>query len=387
MAHCTHGEDGNLVSYEVQELSLIEHGWEMCAAVGVGAPARRADERRCWWRKWMARIGIAGVAQAAGVSEATVSRVINNRGTVATGTRKAVEEAMRTVGYVRAHAGSLVMLVTPGLVDPFFAQMADRIVVGLGLHGLRGVVCSAPVGGAQELDFASAMLDAGAVGSIFVSASNTLENADPGVYRLLESRAVPYVCINGAAGGSNAPVLSTDDRLAAEISVDHLWRLGHRRIGLIAGPKGNRPSDRRVDGFLAAMKSRGATGPDAPVVRHEYSVEGGVSAASRLCEDPAVTAIVAASDEMALGAIRSARWTGLQIPADLSVVGYDDALPLEFLDPPLTSVRQPTERIAAAVVQMLIGLIRGRHVSETELFFSPELIVRSSTAPAPSPDH
>ncbi|WP_294014049.1 LacI family DNA-binding transcriptional regulator, partial [Streptomyces sp.] len=141
----------------------------------------------------MARIGIADVAQAAGVSEATVSRVINNRGTVATGTRKAVEEAMRTVGYVRAHAGSLVMLVTPGLVDPFFAQMADRIVGGLGLHGLRGVVCSAPVGGAQELDFASAMLDAGAVGSIFVSASNTLENADPGVYRLLESRSVPYV--------------------------------------------------------------------------------------------------------------------------------------------------------------------------------------------------
>ncbi|MBW8801762.1 MAG: LacI family DNA-binding transcriptional regulator, partial [Streptomyces sp.] len=133
------------------------------------------------------------MAQAAGVSEATVSRVINNRGTVATGTRKAVEEAMRTVGYVRAHAGSLVMLVTPGLVDPFFAQMADRIVGGLGLHGLRGVVCSAPVGGAQELDFASAMLDAGAVGSIFVSASNTLENADPGVYRLLESRSVPYV--------------------------------------------------------------------------------------------------------------------------------------------------------------------------------------------------
>ncbi|MEU3985977.1 LacI family DNA-binding transcriptional regulator [Streptomyces sp. NPDC026672] len=334
----------------------------------------------------MTRIGIADVAQAAGVSEATVSRVVNNRGTVAAATRKAVEEAMRTVGYVRAHAGSLVMLVTPGLFDPFFAQMADRIVAGLGLHGLRGVICSAPAGGAQELDFGSAVIEAGAVGAIFVSASNTLENADPGVYRLLESRSVPYVCINGAAGGSHGPVLSTDDRLAAEMSVDHLWRLGHRRIGLIAGPRGNRPSDRRVDGFRAAMKARGAGTEDAPVARHEYSIEGGVSAASRLCEDPALTAIVAASDEMALGAVRSARWAGLQVPADLSVVGYDDALPLEFFDPPLTSVRQPTERIAAAVVQMLIGLIRGRQVDETELFFSPELIVRSSTGPVPTAD-
>jgi LacI family transcriptional regulator, repressor for deo operon, udp, cdd, tsx, nupC, and nupG len=328
----------------------------------------------------MARIGIAAVAQEAGVSEATVSRVINNRGTVATATKKAVEEAMRKVGYIRAHAGSLVLLVTPGLTDPFFAQLTDRISACLGPHGLRGMVCSAPAGDAQELDYVSAMVDAGAVGVIFVSASNTLEHADPGVHRLLDTRGVPYTCINGGFAAGRTPVLSTDDRLAAEMAVDHLWRLGHRRIGLIAGPRGNRPSDRRVEGFLAAMRSRGAGDADAPVARHEYSIEGGVSAASRLCGQTPVTAIVAASDEMALGALRAARWAGTSVPGDLSLVGYDDAMPLEFVDPPLTSVRQPIDRIAVSAVQALIGLIRGREVDATELLFTPELVVRSSTA-------
>jgi LacI family transcriptional regulator, repressor for deo operon, udp, cdd, tsx, nupC, and nupG len=329
----------------------------------------------------MTRIGIASVAQAAGVSEATVSRVINNRGTVAADTRKAVEDAMRKVGYARVRTGSLVALVTPGLCDQFFAQTADRIVAALSPHGLRGVVCSAPVGSAQELDFVSALVDAGAVGTIFVSASNTLESADPGVYRLLETREVPYACINGGFADSRAPVLSTDDRRAAEMSVDHLWKLGHRRIALIAGPKGNRPSDRRVEGFQTAMMARGAAPADGPVVRHEYSIEGGLSAASRVYRDYDVTAIVAASDEMALGAIRAAGWSGLKVPADLSVVGYDDALPLEYMDPPLTTVRQPIDRLAAAVAPVIAALVRGRPVDETELLFAPELIVRASTAP------
>src|SRR5688500_4572070 len=141
----------------------------------VAAPRLDGDEG------FVAKVGIADVARAAGVSEATVSRVINNRGVVAPETRKAVEEAMRSVGYSRSNVGNVVLLVTPGLEDPFFALAAERIATALGMHGLRGVVCSAPVGGTQELDFVSVMVDAGIVATIFISASNTLEEADPGV--------------------------------------------------------------------------------------------------------------------------------------------------------------------------------------------------------------
>ncbi|WP_369375625.1 LacI family DNA-binding transcriptional regulator [Promicromonospora sp. Populi] len=344
----------------------------------------------------MAKVGIADVAQAAGVSEATVSRVINNRGTVAAGTRKAVEAALRTVGYARTNVSNVVLLVTPGLDEPFFARTSERIMSALGMHGLRGVVCSAPVGGTQELDLVSAMVDAGIVATIFVSASNTLEGADPGVHRLLTREHIPFVCINGAFDQADAPVLSTNDALASQLAVEHLWGLGHRRIGLIAGPTGNRPSDRRVAGFRETMAALGAGTGDgtgdgtvdaavyAPVVRIAYSMEGGVSAATTLlgaAEPP--TAIIAASDEMALGAIRAARRAGLSIPGDLSVVGYDDALPLDFVDPPLTSVRQPVDRLAAAVAPIVLAQVRGRHPDATELMFDPELIVRASTAPAP----
>jgi LacI family repressor for deo operon, udp, cdd, tsx, nupC, and nupG len=328
----------------------------------------------------MAKVGIAEVARAAGVSEATVSRVINNRGVVASGTRRSVEEAMREVGYARSNVGNIVLLVNPGLVDPFFALASERIATTLGLHGLRAVVCSAPIGGSQELDYVSAMVDAGIVAVVFVSASNTLDGADPGVHRLLEREHVPFVCINGAFEGADAPVFSTDDVLAAELAVAHLWGLGHRRIALIAGPVGNRPSDRRVEGFRRAMATRGAPEVDAVVVRTAYSIEGGASATSMVlaAADP-VTAVVAASDEMALGVIRAARRAGRRVPDDLSVMGYDDAFPVEFMDPPLTTLRQPIDRLAAAVAPAVLSLVRGRHIESTELMFDPELIVRGTT--------
>ncbi|KRC63143.1 MalR repressor protein [Agromyces sp. Root81] len=333
----------------------------------------------------MARVGLSAVAEAAGVSEATVSRVVNNPSVVAAETRRTVEDAMRRVGYTRATHGSLVLLVTPGLRDPFFAHLADRIAAALGLQGLRAVICSAPVGGTQELDFVGAMVDAGAVGVVFVSASNTLEQAEPAVHRLLTTRGIPFVCINGNFAGVSAPGLSTDDRMASELAVDHLWRLGHRRIGIAAGPIGNRPSDLRVEGFTAALRARGDDGL-LHVVRHEYSVEGGISATNTLLGDSDLTAIVAASDEIALGAVKAARRRGLRVPEDISIVGYDDVYPLDFADPPLTSVRQPIERLAEAVVPVMTRLVKHRAVHRGELFFEPELIIRSSTAAPPGVD-
>ncbi|MGP3971785.1 LacI family DNA-binding transcriptional regulator [Streptomyces sp. 6N223] len=331
----------------------------------------------------MAKVGIGDVAKAAGVSEATVSRVINNRGVVAPDTRRAVEEAMRAVGYARVPTGNLVLLVTPGLLDPFFARLADRMSAALGLQGYRAVVASAsPVGGPQELDYVAAMADAGMLAAVFVSASNTLVDEDPGAYRLLAQRRIPFICIDGPVAGMRAPTLSTNDLLAAELAVEHLWELGHRRLGIMAGPIGNRPSDLRVKGFLASVQACGGDPGDAVVVRSEYSIEGGNSAARKLLSAE-VTGMVAASDEMAMGAMRAVRRAGLRVPGDVSVVGYDDAYPLEFFDPPLTSVRQPIERLAQAVVPVLTRLVQGRPVDAGELLFDPELIVRGSTAPPP----
>jgi DNA-binding LacI/PurR family transcriptional regulator len=328
----------------------------------------------------MSKVGLADVAREAGVSEATVSRVLNNRAVVAPDTRRVVEEAVRRVGYARASLGNLVLLVTPGLSDPFFSQLSGRIAAALAVQGFRAVIAPAAAGSTQELEYVAAMADAGMVAAVFVSASNTLAHADPSIPRVLDQRRIPFVCINGPFAGTRTPTLSTNDRLASELAVEHLWRLGHRRIGLIAGPPGNRPSDLREAGFRAAMRMR--NGEEDVVVRTEYSIEGGASAVSRLT-DLGVTGIVAASDEMALGAVRAVRRAGLDVPSDVSIVGYDDAFPLEYMDPPLTTVRQPMDRIAAAVVPVLTRMVQGFPMDHGELLFDPELIIRASTAAPP----
>ncbi|GAA3203098.1 LacI family DNA-binding transcriptional regulator [Nonomuraea roseoviolacea] len=326
------------------------------------------------------KIGIVEVAERAGVSEATVSRVINRRAGVSAKTRAAVESAMAELGYERSTRGQIVAVITPWLSNPFFAEVAELVEAALAPHGLKGVVCPALPGGIQEREFVTALAEHGVAGVVFLSASNTIEGADPETYDVLAARRIPFVGVNGGFEGHDAPVLSTDDHMSAELAVDHLWSLGHRRIGLASGPSGNRPADRRAEGFRTAMTRRGAAESDAPVVRQHYTVEGGQSAASELLRR-GVTAVVAASDFMALGVYRAVLREGLSVPGEVSVVGHDGSMIMEFVDPPLTTVRQPIDRLAKEVARSIVALVSNRDVPQGELLFSPELVVRGSTAP------
>ncbi|MFE0640574.1 LacI family DNA-binding transcriptional regulator [Streptomyces sp. NPDC058877] len=329
------------------------------------------------------KVGIVDIAARAGVSEATVSRVINRRQGVAKRTRDAVESAMAELGYERPVQGQLVAVVTERVSNPFFADVAERIESSLAPHGLKTVLCPAFPGGVQEPEFITSIVDKGIAAVVFLSASNTLEGADTDTYELLRARRIPYIGVNGEfADGVPAPVFSTDDTLAAELAVDHLYRLGHRRIGMASGPMGNHPAERRVHGFVDAMSRRGVEDAEQWVIRQSYTVEGGQAAGASLVGLGA-TAVVAASDYMALGAIRGIRRQGHSVPGDVSVVGYDGTMITEFLDPPLTTVRQPTDRLALEVGRSILELVSNRDVPTGELLFDPELVIRASTGPAP----
>jgi DNA-binding LacI/PurR family transcriptional regulator len=158
-------------------------------------------------------------------------------------------------------------------------------------------------------------------------------------------------------------------------------QLNHERIGLIIGPLDHVPSLRKLGAFERV--SAGSQSAKDLVERTRFSLEGGHAAAAKLIARGA-TGIICASDPLALGAIRAARRAGLDVPADLSVVGYDDSLFMNCTDPPLTTVRQPIETIGRAAVEMLTGMIEGSSVSAEELFFEPEIVARGSTANAPS---
>ncbi|MEU3047906.1 LacI family DNA-binding transcriptional regulator [Streptomyces sp. NPDC006984] len=331
------------------------------------------------------KVGITEVAARAQVSEATVSRVLNRRQGVSKKTRDVVERAMAELGYERATQGQLVAVVTEFISNPFFAGVAERIESALAPHGLKTILCPAFPGGVQEREFITSLVDKGVAAVVFLSASNTVEGADTETYEMLRARRIPYVGVNGQfADDVPAPVFSTDDELAAELAVDHLYQLGHRTIGMVSGPSGNHPADKRVQGFISAMAKRGIEDAERWVIRQSYTVEGGQASASMLLALGA-TAIVAASDYMALGVIRGIRRQGRSVPRDVSVIGYDGSMITEFLDPPLTTVRQPAERLALEVGRSILALVGNRHVPNGELLFDPELVIRSTTAPPPSP--
>ena len=186
--------------------------------------------------------------------------------------------------------------------------------------------------------------------------------------------------INASIDELAFPRVSCDDEVAVEQALGHLVSLGHTRIGMLLGPSDHVPSERKLKAAQAMAQRVGIVlGPDR-VVRSAYSLESGQAAAARLLR-AGVTGIVCASDPMALGAIRAVRRAGLRVPHDVSVVGYDDSSLMNCTDPPLTTVRQPIEPMGRAAIDLLVSQIAGAEVTQDELLFEPELVVRGSTGP------
>lgn len=342
------------------------------------------------------RARLSDIARQAEVSEATVSRVLNDRPGVSPETRQAVLTALDVLGYerparLRKRNAELVGLVVPELDNPIFPAFAQVIESVLAQQGFTPVLCTQTPGGVTEDEYVEMLLDRQVSGIVFVSGLHADATADPERYRRLLARPLPIVLVNGYLDGIEAPFVSCDDRVAGELAVGHLAALGHRRIGLISGPERFTPVRRKLTGYRAAMarlRDRAAGSDDELVALSLFGVEGGEAAAARLL-DRGVTGIVCGSDLMALGAIRAARSRGLSVPGQVSVVGYDDSPLIAFTDPPLTTVRQPVRAMAIAAVRALVDEIHGHAAPHSEYLFHPELVVRGSTAapvPVPVPD-
>lgn len=332
------------------------------------------------------KIRLADVAAVAGVSTATVSRVLNAKSTVATGTKQLVLQALDELGYERPDAlrdrsDDRVGIVAPDLNTPSAPEYIQELVDQLSLRDYAPILLTHSSAGGTE-KYLQMLVKQNVSGVIFLS--GVANESDYDVRRYLDEgeRQIPYVTINGRNPNIGVPDFSSDDVGAVKDSVRHLYHSGHRSIGLITGPERFRPAQDMAMGYRQAMMEM-CPDTDQTVLHSHYSVEGGGRATDTML-DLGVTGIICGSDLLVLGAIRQIRQRGLRVPEDVSVVGYDDSPLMAFTDPPLTSNRQPVRQISSAAVNTLVDLMKGGNPPRVPFTFQSELITRESSGAAPN---
>jgi DNA-binding LacI/PurR family transcriptional regulator len=331
---------------------------------------------------------LAEVAAKVGVSEATVSRVLNEKPGVSDATRQAVLTALDVLGYerpakLRGDRGRLVGLVLPELQNPIFPAFAEVMGAALVQRAFIPLLCTQTAGGIAEADYVELLLQHHVSGVVFAGGNHAQAGAGHDHYARLAERGLPTVLINASVDDLPFSRVSCDDRVAAEQAMGHLLSLGHAEIGVLLGKPDHVPSQRKLEGARAFAERNGMIElPDSRVVHALYSLESGQTGAARLLQS-GVTAIVCASDLLALGAVRAVRRAGSAVPGDVSVIGFDDSVFMSLTEPPLTTVRQPIEAMGRAAVDVLAALIEGAEASTDEMLFEPELVVRGSTGASP----
>jgi LacI family transcriptional regulator len=325
---------------------------------------------------------IREVARSSGVSTATVSRVLNGSTRVSEDTRRRVLEHAQALDYVPSAAARAlvrrrsqligVVLDTggghPDLQHPFFQDV---------LVGLKDVL------GACDYDlllFTSAehayarRAQRHRVDGVVLMGADI---ADPETVRMLE--AVPVVAVDTEVTGARAAFVTSDNVAGGVLAVRHLHELGHRRIATITGPRSHAASRERLRGFRAELRRRHTSAPREYVVGGDFYTESGAAAMRRLLQLPEPpTAVFAASDLMAVGAIQAIRDSGGRVPHDVAVVGFDDAQVARLVDPPLTTLRQDKRGLGRAAAEKLVALVEDG--GDTAPVVLPvELVVRGSS--------
>ena len=325
-------------------------------------------------------VTISYIAESAGVSIPTVSKVINGRAGVAADTRARVEALITRYGYRKP-----APINRSRVMEVVFDELADMWGVAI-IRGVERVARAHRVGvvltefGPQRNTIRYWIDDAVARRPACVVTVAQLSDEQRGQLR---ARGIPFVVFDPTVElPADVPFVGATNWAGGRSAARHLIELGHRRIAVIGGPETALCCQARLDGFRSATAAAGLAVDPGLVVQESFTQEGGHAAALDLLSRPhRPTAIFAGNDLQALGVYRAARALGLRIPADLSVVGFDDLPIAALLDPALTTVRQPLTEMAAAATELALTLGRGVEPPQMGLELATTLTVRESTAP------
>jgi LacI family repressor for deo operon, udp, cdd, tsx, nupC, and nupG len=332
-------------------------------------------------------VGIAEVAALAGVSTATVSRALSNPEKLRAATLARVAEAVRRTGYtpnvaarsLRGRRTMVVLVVVPDIANPLFADVLQGIDDELSRHGYGLLIGNLARLRAKEAEMLE-IVQAGQVDGVILLNGHVPEDRG----RALTDLGIPLVAICEAIPGAAFPQVDVRNREAAQAAVEHLVSLGHRRIAYLAGPEGNILERDRRAGFCAGLAQAGIAETAACFLAGDFSFRAGTDAAAAFLAMPdRPTALFAANDEMAIGFLKAVRDAGLRIPGDISIVGFDGIAFADYVDPVLTTFRQPRHVLGVTGAGLLVKVMNGTPVApdEARQRLPVELLARASSGP------
>jgi DNA-binding LacI/PurR family transcriptional regulator len=327
---------------------------------------------------------MADVARAAGVSGQTVSRVVNGRHNVDQATRQRVLDAMRSLGY---RPNSAARALRYGQFRSIGVIMS--VASTFGNSRTLDAIASAAV--AQGYSTTLMPVTRPTQGEVMGAFTRLDEQAVDGVVILIEEHeldqsevevpdGLPVVVID-SNHRSDYTMVDTDQAEGAELATTHLLELGHRTVWHLSGPPHSYAAERREKSWRATLRRQGREVP--PVAVGDWSAGSGYTQGVKLCGDPAVTAVFAANDQMALGLLRALHELGRTVPGDVSVVGFDDMAEAAHFWPPLTTVRQSFADVGRRAVDALLTEITSGDRAAISVKVPTTLVHRSSTAPPP----
>ncbi len=344
----------------------------------------------CGWERSQRRVmlpTLEEVARLAGVSRSSVSRVINNHPHVRPETRERIRQAIRKSGYqphavarsLATNRTQIIGMVIPEAVttlftDPFFSILLRGTTEACNAHRYQ-LMLSLFAGSADQQEMYQNLLGNGYLDGVIV-ASASLD--DPLISDLLRDR-VPCVSV-GRHPNRQVHSVDVDNLGGARMAVEHLIGLGHRRIATITGRLDTTHGQDRLEGYRQAMQAHGVPVEEGLIVEGDFTESSGMVGMQRLLP-ASPSAVFVASDMMAIGALKALRQAGRQVPQDIALVSFDDIPIASAIEPALTTVRQPIERMGSMAVEVLLSLVEGSSEEEApvqRIVLPTELVIRNS---------
>ncbi|EIJ78118.1 transcriptional repressor, lacI family protein [Bacillus methanolicus PB1] len=327
-------------------------------------------------------VRIVDVAKLANVSTATVSRVLSNSGTVSKETTEKVMEAIEKLNYqpnilarqLRKLETKTILVVVPDITNTFFSKILRGIEEVAAKNGYQVLLGDTGNNLEREKEFLNILRQKKADGLILLTAridQNSIEEI---------ANEFPVVLACEYIEGSQIPTVSIDNISSARKATEHLILLGHKRIGFISGPLNVVLSRDRLKGFHQAIAQHGIAAEPYLIQEGDFSYESGFNLMMKfLALEQPPTAVFAANDEMAIGAMKAIKSKGLRVPDDISVVGFDDIKFASIVEPALTTIAQPMFDIGMKAMELLLKLIHKDPLEKNQYILEDKLIIRDSS--------